>query len=36
MSALKTIIREPIKVMKEADEDNVSDYMETVKKLFEI
>lgn len=36
MSALKTIIREPIKVMKEADEDNVSEYMETVKKLFEI
>lgn len=34
MSALRGIIREPIKTLKTMDEDNLEDYIETVNSLF--
>ncbi len=36
MSALKGIIREPIKTLKTVEEDNIGDYIETVNNLFKL
>lgn len=36
MSALKQFIREPIKVLKEVDKENSEEYIDTLKKIFEI
>ena len=36
MSALKQFIREPIKVLKDVDQDNSEEYIEVMKKIFEI
>lgn len=36
MSALKQFIREPIKVLKDVDQDDSEEYIEVMKKIFEI
>ena len=36
MSALKKVIREPIKTLKKLDEENIEEYIEVIEKLFEI
>ena len=36
MSALKKFLREPIKILKEVDEENSEEYIEIMKKLFQI
>lgn len=36
MSALKQFIREPIKMLKQVDEDNSEEYVNAIKKIFEI
>lgn len=36
ISALKGIIREPIKTLKTVEEDNIEDYIETVNNLFKL
>ncbi|MBU5314340.1 glutamyl-tRNA reductase [Tissierella carlieri] len=36
MSALKKFIREPIKILKKADEENSEEYIEIMKRLFQI
>lgn len=36
MSALKKVIREPIKALKKLDEENIEEYIEVIEKLFEI
>ncbi|WP_313758038.1 glutamyl-tRNA reductase [Tissierella sp.] len=36
MSALKKFLREPIKILKEVDEENSEEYIEIMKRLFQI
>lgn len=36
MSALKKFLREPIKILKEVNEENSEEYIEIMKKLFQI
>lgn len=36
MSALKQFIREPIKLLKQVDEDDSEEYIDAIKKIFEI